>query len=89
MGLTKYEQETIFNYNQEEDTATCYTHDKSLIRKLDAFIENGEAITVLREGEGWKEYSFPKKCIKVRFPRKLSAEQRSQMADRMKSIRKD
>lgn len=89
MSLTKYEQETIFNYNQEEDIATCYTHDKSLIRKLDAFIENGETITVLREGEGWKEYSFPKKCIKVRFPRKLSAEQRSQMADRMKSIRKD
>lgn len=89
MNLTRYEQETIFNYNQEETNASCFTHDKSLMRKLDALIEKGEAITVVREGDGWKEYSFPKKCIKVRFPRKLSEEQRQEMANRMKSMRKE
>lgn len=89
MNLTRYEQETIFNYNQEEINASCFTHDKSLMRKLDALIEKGEAITVVREGDGWKEYSFPKKCIKVRFPRKLSEEQRQEMANRMKSMRKE
>ena len=51
---TKYEQETIFNYNQEEKTASCYTCDPALIRKLDRLIENGEAITVTREGDGWR-----------------------------------
>lgn len=57
--------------------------------KLDRLIEKGEAITVVREGDGWKEYNFPKKCIKVRFPRKLSEEQRQSMAERMKSMRKE
>lgn len=90
MKLTKYEQETIINYNQEEQTASCFTHDLSLIRKLDEFVRNGEAITVVREGDGWKEYKFPKKCVKVRFPRKLSDEQRQEMAERMKrAVRKE
>ena len=90
MSLTKYEQETIINYNQAEHLASCYTHDKSLMLKLDRLIEKGEAITVVREGDGWKEYKFPKKCVKVRFPRKLSDEQRQEMAERMKrAVRKE
>lgn len=68
--------------------ATCFTHDKSLIRKLDNLIEKGEAITVVREGDGWREYRLPKKCIKVRFPRKLSDEQREKLALRMRSTMK-
>lgn len=86
---TKYEQETIFNYNQEEKTASCYTCDPALIRKLDRLCENGEAITVSREGDGWKEYQFPRSWIKVRPPRQLSDEQRQKLAERMKSMRKD
>lgn len=87
--LTKYEQETIFNYNQEEAVASCFTHDAALMRKLDRLAENGEAIITVRQGDGWKEYTFPKKWLKVRPPRKLSDEQRREMANRMKSIRKD
>lgn len=86
---TKYEQETIFNYNQEEKTASCYTHDPALIRKLDRLCEKDEAITVCRDGEGWKEYTFPKSWLKVRPPRQLSDEQRQNLANRMKSMRKD
>lgn len=89
MALSKFEQETIFNYNQEEALASCYTHDKALMRKLDKLIENGEAITVVRRSDESAEYTFPKKCIKVRFPRKLSEEQRKEMALRMKSMRKE
>lgn len=84
--LSKYEQETIINYNLEEDMAFCYTHDKTLIRKLDELIKNGERIIVVREGNGWKEYKFPKKYIKIRPPRKLTEEQRKNMAERMASI---
>ena len=65
--------------------ATCFTHDKALIRKLDNLIEKGEEITLVREGEGWREYNLPKKCVKVRFPRKLSDEQREKLAERMRS----
>lgn len=88
--LTRYEQETVYRYNQEERFAYCFTYDNALIRKLDKFIENGEEIIVSREGDGWKEYKFPKKCIKVRFPRQLSDEQRQKMAERFKSaVRKE
>lgn len=89
MALSRLEQETIINYNQEENDAFCYTHDKSLMRRLDKLIENGEAITVVREGEGWREYKFPRKCVKVRFPRKMPDEKRAELAERMKALRKD
>lgn len=68
MKLTKYEQETIINYNQEEKTASCFTHDLALIRKLDEFVRNGEAITVVREGDGWKEYESLRNVLKFVFP---------------------
>lgn len=87
--LTKYEQETIFNYNQEKKDCTLYTHDPALIRKMDKLIENGEAITVTRRAEGCAEYQFTKKAIKVRFPRKLSDEKRAELIERMRNIRKE
>ena len=65
MELTKYEMETIYNYNQEEPLASCYTMDRALIRRLDALAEKHKEITLLRTGEGMREYTFPKKWIKV------------------------
>jgi hypothetical protein len=57
MDLTKYEMETI-----------CYTMDRALIRRLDILAEKHKEITLLRSGEGMREYTFPKKWIKVRAP---------------------
>ena len=34
MKLSKYERETIICYNEEETTASVYTHNKKLIQKL-------------------------------------------------------
>lgn len=82
MELTKYEMETIYNYNQEEPLASCYTMDKALIRRLDALAQKHKEITIVREGEGVREYTFPKKWIKVRAPKELSDEQRENMAKR-------
>ena len=82
MKLTKLEQETIINYNQEEKTASCYTHDQALIRKLDALREKSTEIIVTKSADGCKEYSFPKKWIKLRIPRQLSDEQRAKAAER-------
>ena len=42
MSLSLYEQETIINYNQEDKTATCYTYDKALIRKLDHYAKHAK-----------------------------------------------
>ena len=35
MDLTAYERETIINYNEAEQTASVYTHNKTLRRTLD------------------------------------------------------
>ena len=82
MSITKYEQETIYNYNQEEPLASCYTMDRALIRRLDALAEKHKEITVLRAYEGVREYTFPKRWIKVKTPRQLSEEKRQELKDR-------
>lgn len=87
MNLTKYEQETIINYNNEEKTASVFTYDKSLIRKLDKRLNDSLDMKLVRRGEDFAEYSLPKKWIKVAFPRQYSDEQRAEMAERMKAAR--
>ena len=87
MNLTKYEQETIINYNNEEKTASVFTYDKSLIRKLDKRLSEMPDMKLIRRGEDFAEYSLPKKWIKVAFPRQYSDEQRAKMAERMKAAR--
>lgn len=87
MNLTKYEQETIINYNNEEKTASIFTYDKSLIRKLDKRLAEMSDMELIRRGEDFAEYSLPKKWIKVAFPRQYSDEQRAEMAERMKAAR--
>lgn len=77
--LSRYEQETIINYNQEEQLASCYTHDKALIRKLDELAQKSSSITVIKTGDGVREYNFPKKWIKVQMPRQLSDEKRAEL----------
>ena len=38
MKLSRYEQETIVNYNAGEQTATVYTRDRTVMRKLDRLV---------------------------------------------------
>ena len=61
MNLTKYEQETIINYNNEEKTASIFTYDKLLIRKLDKRLAEMSDMKLIRRGEDFAEYSLPKK----------------------------
>ncbi len=86
--MNKTEMETLITYNQAEPTAMIYTFDKALIGKLEKLRETDKRISLSREGDGWKEYTLPKKAVKVRMPRELSDEERAKMADRMKNIRK-
>ena len=79
---TKYEMETIYNYNQEEPLASCYTMDKALIRRMDALAQKHKEITVIKSSEGLREYTFPKKWIKVKIPRQLSDEKRQELKNR-------
>lgn len=82
MNLTKYEQETIINYNQEDAEATCFTRDAKLIRRLDKLCQTSPLISVTKIGDGFKEYTLPKKWVKVRMPKQMSEENRQKAAER-------
>lgn len=82
MGLTKYEQETILLFNEDEKTASVYTHNSSLQRRLAEFAKKSDECCLLRSGEGWAEYQIPKRWIKLNMPRQYSEEQKQQMAKR-------
>lgn len=82
VNRSRLEQETIINYNQEEEFAYCYTFDPKLIRKLDDLCSKSSCIQLEKQGEGWREYKFPKKWVKVNFPRVVSEEKRKELAER-------
>lgn len=84
MILSKYEQETIINYNQEEKTATIYTCDRSLISKLNKLSKKDSTIIETNRDEYSRTYILPKKYISVKIPRQLSEEQRQKLAERAK-----
>jgi len=70
MKLSKYEQETIICYNEEEATASVYTHNHQLIKKLKRLAEKyPDKVKPERpEHRGAVSYLVPKRCISVREP---------------------
>ncbi len=87
MKLSRYEQETIVNYNAGEQTATLYTRDKAVMRKLDTLVADfPDTYSLMGQDEVSKTYSFPKTYVSYRKPRNLSMEQREQAQERMKKI---
>ncbi len=77
MKLSRYEQETIVNYNAGEQTSTLYTRDKAVMRKLDTLVANfPDTYKLTGQDEISKTYSFPKSHISYRKPRAVSNEQR-------------
>ena len=84
MKLSRYEQETIVNYNAGEQTATVYTRDKTVMRKLDTLVAEFPDIYKLTEqDEISKTYSFPKSYISYRKPWAVSSEQRERARQMM------
>ena len=59
-NLTKCEMETVVNYNVGEQTATVYTRDKSVMRRLDRLVADyPESYKLLSQTEIDKTYSMP------------------------------
>lgn len=87
MKLSRYEQETIVNYSAGEQTATLYTRDKAVMRKLDMLVADfPDTYKLTGQDEVSKTYSFPKSHVSYRKPRKLSEEQRKKAKEQMKKI---
>ena len=84
MNLTRYEQETIINFNEAETTASVYTHNSTLRRRLEQLAKDRpEDCRLYRESHDGKavEYYIPKKWLKVNPGPMLTAERRAEMAE--------
>ena len=87
MKLTRYEQETIVNFNAEEPDAIVYTRDKAVMRQLDALVtEYPDIFKCIGETDIDKTYEMPKSVVTYRKPRRLSEEQRDAKRVRMNHI---
>lgn len=87
MKLTRYEQETIINFNAGEQTATVYTRDPVVMRQLDALVtEYPDIFKCVGKTVIDKTYELPKSLVSYRKPRKLTDEQREQARFRIKKI---
>ena len=67
--LTKAEQETVINFDNELDTASVYTHDSRLIKKLRELRKQYPEQFILEHREhGSVTYTIPKRCVGIRPP---------------------
>ena len=76
--LTKYEKETIINWNQEEDTASIYTFDSDLKHRLADFsVRFPDLCKLIRTTEeGSATYEITKSRLSIRLVPPYSEERR-------------
>ena len=80
MRLSRYEQETIINFNQGEDVVYIYTCSKAWVQHL----EKRLGLRPTQINYYAREYQCPKSWIrKPQKPRKLSEEQRHKLSQRL------
>lgn len=87
MRLSRYEQETVINFNAGEKMAIVYTADPAVMRNLDSLVIGyPDTFKRIKEDNISKTYEIPKSAVTYRKPRKLSEEQRSRARQRMKAL---
>ena len=88
MRLSREEQETIINFNAGEKTATLYTRDPAVMRKLDQLVISfPEVYKCIGETDIDKTYEMPKSAVTYRKLRRLSEEQREVARERLMNIK--
>lgn len=91
--MTKYERETVINFNEEEDKATIYSCSSPLwtkckklgLKQIDCTKNEGGRIVSMT-------FEINKKLVSFRNPikpRVLSSEQRNVLRERMRAIREN
>ena len=86
---SRIEQETIINFNEEEKTASVYTFNSRLQKRLAKLAEDFPD-ECKRETETWQpqgsvDYTVPKKWIKINpsRPREMTEEQKQAARERI------
>ena len=98
MGLPIEEQETVINFSRDEERATIYTSDSTMMTKLNKLVSAGgtewkldEVIRDKRGEEVARNYSCPKKLLSYRaksVTQELTEEERKKIGERLKATRK-
>ena len=88
MSLTRYEQETIINFNKDEDVAYVFTYEMTWQRHIETRLGIKPKYD---NGKGGREYVIPKSRISMpkapRKPRNLSPEARKKIGERLQKNR--
>jgi len=88
--LTRYEQETLINFNAGEKMATVYTREPAVIRQMDALVtEYPQTFRCIFETDIDKTYEQPKRDITYRKPRRITSEQRKMARINMNKLNKE
>ena len=89
MYIPREEQETIITFNEKDPTASVYTMNRALIRKLDGLTVTraNEARRVKTYPDGAQEYEVPKKWVKVNAGAILTPEERERRRERGRANR--
>ncbi len=84
--LTPIEQETIYLYNEGEDTAVLDTFDKGIIKKLRRAAEKYPDVYSVSEPDkyGGVTARFPKNAVTLKFQPPMSAEERAHRSEMAK-----
>ena len=81
MNLTRYERETIINFNEEDDDVSIYTRSKTIMSRMDKLVKKyPDTFKVNEEFEDGREYICHKKYVSVRAPRAMSERQKQRLA---------
>lgn len=87
--MTRYEQETLINFNAGEKLATVYTRDPAVIRQMDALVtEYPQTFRRISETDIDKTYELSKSAVTYRKPRRITSEQREMARIRMNKLNK-
>lgn len=82
-----YEKETVINFNNAEQNASCYTlntHKRQMLLNLAE--EYPDEVKIISKRDDMVEVTFPKKWVKIRPPRKLTEEQRVNAVERGRAL---
>lgn len=85
---SRYEQETIILFNEEQKTATIETYNMKMKNKLLQMAKDKPDQVTIKLDDGQRVKAIiPKKWIRVNSPKIMSEEQRKIASERMANIR--
>lgn len=74
------ERETYINFSDAEDTATLCTFNRAWLTQMDELAAKSNSVQIKTRREGYGEYLFPKKFVKVKIPRTVDEKERERLA---------